>query len=213
MKRTRVLDELEEQVIVPVIRERDEGRARRAVASLRRAGFRVFEITLTVPGAVKIVEELAGDARLTVGVGTVFTARQATDAAAAGARFVVSPAAIAEVASAAHDGGAAAVLGALTPTEVEAASRMEADAVKIFPAGSVGGAAHVKALRAVFPDVSLVPTGGIDVEDVPAYLAAGAHSVGIGSSLTRGEDADAIEASGRRHLEAVRRYAAERGAT
>lgn len=179
-----VLATLADHVVIPVIREADAGRARGVVRALREGGFRVFEITMSVPGAVDLIEELAQDADLTVGVGTVLTADDAKRAVAAGARFVVSPALVSSVADVTRTTGAAAVLGAVTPTEVLAARSAGADAVKIFPADSVGGPRHLRALRSVFPTIPLIPTGGVDLDNLSAYLAAGAHSVGVGSALS-----------------------------
>ncbi len=138
-----VLAEMAEHVVTPVIREADLARARAVVAGLREGGFRVFEITLSVPGATELIAELAAESDLIVGVGTVLTSGDAERAIAAGARFVVSPAVLPEVAAAARAGGAAAVLGALTPSEVIGARLAGAHAVKVFPASSVEGPAHL----------------------------------------------------------------------
>ena len=101
----------------------------------------------------------------------------------AGARFLVTPWVDPAVIHAARQAGAAALPGALTPTEVRAALAAGADAVKIFPASSAGGPAHIKALCSVFPGVAFCPTGGVDATTLPAYLAAGAAFVGIGGKL------------------------------
>lgn len=203
--RNRILDALAEHVVIPVVREHDAERARLVVTSLRRAGFRVFEITLTVPGADALIRELAADPEVTVGVGTVFAPSDARRAIDAGASFVVTPATLPEVASATHEDGATAVIGALTPTEVATARDAGADAVKIFPVSSVGGPGHLKSIASVFPDVPLIPTGGVGLDDLHDYLEAGAHSVGVGGALTRGRDASDIEESARRYLAAADR--------
>ena len=120
----------------------------------------------------------------------------------AGARFLVAPWVDAEIAAAAREAGAAAMLGAMTPTEVRTAVHAGADVVKVFPASSAGGPAHIKALRAVFPGVAFCPTGGVDARNAPDYLAAGAAFVGIGGRLVderlleRGDRA-AVEAAAR----------------
>ena len=201
MSAADVLDSLARHVITPVVRESDASRARFVSRALRRGGFSVFEITLSVPGALDVIRELAEEPEVTVGVGTVFTADDARAAIRAGARFVVSPAAVPEVAHATREAGAAAILGALTPTEVLAARQAGADAVKIFPVASVGGPAHVKALRSVFPDLPLIPTGGVDEDDLLAHLEAGAHSVGVGSALTGARDAERLEEAARDYLQ------------
>ncbi|HEV7268955.1 MAG TPA: bifunctional 4-hydroxy-2-oxoglutarate aldolase/2-dehydro-3-deoxy-phosphogluconate aldolase [Falsiroseomonas sp.] len=169
--------------VVPVVRTTRPELAKRAVEWLRGAGLTVFEITMTVPDAPGLVRQLAADPALLVGAGTVPDRAAAEACLAAGARFLVAPWVDAAVAAAARAAGACALLGAMTPTEVRAALAAGADAVKIFPASSAGGPGHIKALRAVFPDVAFCPTGGVDARNAPDYLAAGAAFVGIGGKL------------------------------
>lgn len=169
--------------VVPVVRTSTAALAATACAWLREAGMEVLEITLTTPDAVALIRELSGEPGLLVGAGTVPDERAADACLAAGARFLVTPWLDPAVVAAARAAGACAMPGALTPTEIRAAIAAGADVVKIFPAGSVGGPAHVKALRAVFPDVAFCPTGGVDAGNTPAYLAAGAAFVGIGGRL------------------------------
>jgi len=169
--------------VVPVVRTTKPELAARAVEWLRDVGITVFEITMTVPDAPGLIRALSADPALIVGAGTV-PGREAAEACLdAGARFLVAPWVDAAVAEAARARGACALLGAMTPTEVRAALAAGADAVKIFPASSAGGPAHVKALRAVFPDVAFCPTGGVDARNAPDYFAAGAAFVGIGGKL------------------------------
>jgi 2-dehydro-3-deoxyphosphogluconate aldolase/(4S)-4-hydroxy-2-oxoglutarate aldolase len=169
--------------VIPVVRASTAARAATAVAWLQEAGIKVFEITMTVPEAPALIRALAADPDLLVGAGTVPDARTAEACLEAGARFIVAPWVDAALAAPARDAGACLMLGALTPTEVRAALAAGADVVKIFPAGSAGGPAHVRALRAVFPDVAFCPTGGVDARNAPDYLAAGAAFVGIGGRL------------------------------
>jgi 2-dehydro-3-deoxyphosphogluconate aldolase/(4S)-4-hydroxy-2-oxoglutarate aldolase len=169
--------------IIPVVRTSTAARAATAVAWLQAAGITVFEITMTVPEAPALIRALAADPALLVGAGTVPDARSAEACLEAGARFIVAPWVDATLAAPTHDAGACLMLGALTPTEVRAARAAGADVVKIFPANSAGGPAHIKALRAVFPDVAFCPTGGVDARNAPDYLAAGAAFVGIGGRL------------------------------
>lgn len=169
--------------VVPVVRTTRAELAARAVEWLRGAGITVFEITMTVPDAPGLIRSLAADPALLVGAGTVPDRAAAEACLAAGARFLVAPWVDAAVAQAARTAGACALLGAMTPTEVRAARAAGADVVKIFPASSAGGPAHIKALRAVFPDVPFCPTGGVDARNAPDYLAAGAAFVGIGGRL------------------------------
>jgi 2-dehydro-3-deoxyphosphogluconate aldolase/(4S)-4-hydroxy-2-oxoglutarate aldolase len=169
--------------VVPVVRTSTAALAATACAWLREAGMEVLEITLTTPDAVALIRELSGEPGLLVGAGTVPDERAADACLAAGAKFLVTPWLDPAVVAAARAAGACAMPGAMTPTEIRAAIAAGADVVKIFPAGSVGGPGHVKALRAVFPDVAFCPTGGVDAGNTPAYLAAGAAFVGIGGKL------------------------------
>lgn len=178
-----LLPELRRARVIPVLRTSTPDLARTAVHWLREAGITVFEITMTVPGATTLIRELAAEKELLVGAGTVPDASAAEACLAAGARFLVAPWVEAGVAAAARRAGALAMLGALTPNEVRAALAAGADVVKIFPASSAGGPAHIRALRAVFPDVAFCPTGGVDAANAQDYLAAGAAFVGIGGKL------------------------------
>ena len=178
-----LIPRLRQARIIPVVRTSSAARAATAVAWLQEAGLRVFEITMTVPEAPALIRALAADPNLLVGAGTVPDARMAEACLDAGARFIVAPWVDASLAATVQDAGACLMLGAMTPTEVRAALAAGADVVKIFPASSAGGPGHIKALRAVFPDVAFCPTGGVDAANAPAYLAAGAAFVGIGGRL------------------------------
>ena len=178
-----LIPRLKQARIIPVVRASSAARAATAVAWLQEAGLRVFEITMTVPEAPALIRALAADPNLLVGAGTVPDARMAQACLDAGARFIVAPWVDASLAATVQDAGACLMLGAMTPTEVRAALAAGADVVKIFPASSAGGPGHIKALRAVFPDVAFCPTGGVDAGNTPDYLAAGAAFVGIGGKL------------------------------
>lgn len=178
-----LIPRLRQARIIPVVRASTAARAATAVAWLQEAGLRIFEITMTVPEAPALIRALSADPDLLVGAGTVPDARTAQACLEAGARFIVAPWVDAALAEPCRDAGACLMLGALTPTEVRAALAAGADVVKIFPAASAGGPAHIKALRAVFPDVAFCPTGGVDARNAPDYLAAGAAFVGIGGKL------------------------------
>lgn len=178
-----LIPRLRDARIIPVVRTSSAARAATAVAWLQDAGLRVFEITMTVPEAPALIRALAADPDILVGAGTVADARMAEACLDAGAKFIVAPWVDPTLAGVVQDAGACLMLGALTPTEVRAALAAGADVVKVFPASSVGGPAHVKALRSVFPDVVFCPTGGVDARNLPDYLAAGAAFVGIGGKL------------------------------
>ncbi len=169
--------------VVPVVRTSTAALAETACAWLREAGLTILEITLTTPDAIPLIRTLAAEPGLTIGAGTVPNAQAAEACLRAGAQFLVTPWVDADVIHAANQAGAAAMPGALTPTEVRAALAAGADVVKIFPASSAGGPGHIKALASVFPGVPFCPTGGVDAASAPAYLKAGAAFVGIGGKL------------------------------
>lgn len=184
MTPSETVDLLTRHRVVPVVRTGTAGAARTAVDWLSEAGIALFEITLTIPDAVPLIRSLADQRQdALIGAGTVLTAEDAQACIEAGARFIVSPATVPGVLEACRRAGVAYVPGALTPTEVHAALTAGASAVKIFPASSVGGAGHVKALTQVFPGVPFCPTGGVSAETIPDYLAAGAAFVGLGGKL------------------------------
>jgi len=169
--------------VIVVVRASDASRYVELAGRLGEIGLDVHEITLTTPGALECIAALrAEQPELLVGAGTVLTAEDAHEALAAGASFIVSPTLDARIVAIAHEAGAMAIPGAMTPTEVHAAVRAGADAVKIFPA-SIGGPHYIKALRGPMPDVRFVPTGGISTKTAPDYLAAGAHAVCLGTSF------------------------------
>jgi 2-dehydro-3-deoxyphosphogluconate aldolase/(4S)-4-hydroxy-2-oxoglutarate aldolase len=177
------MERLREGGVVPVVRTATAADAARVVEWLRDGGLRVFEITLTVPDALAVIGELARDGDLLVGAGTVLDAAAARECIDAGAQFLVSPAVTPDVARVARAASLPCLLGAATPTEVLAAMEAGAAAVKIFPVSSLGGPAHVKALRSVFPRARFCPTGGIGIGDIGDYLTAGSDFVGVGGKL------------------------------
>jgi 2-dehydro-3-deoxyphosphogluconate aldolase/(4S)-4-hydroxy-2-oxoglutarate aldolase len=180
----------------------------RAADVLVDAGITCIELTLTVPGALDAVARLARNlpSGVALGVGTVITAQQAVDALDVGAGFLVSPAGCPDVQSVATARGVPFYPGAWTPSEVLTAWQGGAAAVKLFPAAS-GGPGHLLRLRDPLPDVPLVPTGGVALDDVSGYLQAGAVAVGVGTPLLgdalTGGDPAALRERCRRLLEAV----------
>ncbi len=188
--------------VVPVVRTHSTQHAATVVQWLRDAGLRIFEITMTVPDAPALIRELASDPSLLIGAGTVPGRAAAEACLAAGARFIVAPWIDDTLASPCAAFGAVLMLGALTPTEVRAARAAGADVVKVFPASSAGGPAHIRALASVFPDVAFCPTGGVEPGNVAAYLAAGAAFVGIGGALV---DEKRVAAGDRAAIEAAAR--------
>jgi 2-dehydro-3-deoxyphosphogluconate aldolase/(4S)-4-hydroxy-2-oxoglutarate aldolase len=178
-----LIPELRRARVVPVVRTRAAAHAMTAVEWLRESGFRVFEITMTVPDAPALMRRLAAEPDTLVGAGTVPDVEAARACLDAGARFIVTPWVDPAVIAATREAGALPLPGTMTPTEIRAAVAAGAEGVKIFPAASVGGPNHLKALRAVFPGVPFCPTGGVDAANAPDYFEAGADFVGMGGKL------------------------------
>ncbi|HEV7593404.1 MAG TPA: bifunctional 4-hydroxy-2-oxoglutarate aldolase/2-dehydro-3-deoxy-phosphogluconate aldolase [Gemmatimonadaceae bacterium] len=203
---------LREVGIIPVIRADSADAAKAVVEALVEAGLVVAEITMTVPRAMDAIASVAkhfGETLL-VGAGTVTDADTARRAVDAGAEFIVTPCVVPEVIDAARRAEIAVLPGALTPTEVLNAFRLGGDMVKIFPAQNVGGAWYLRALRGPFPDIPLVPTGGVTLDNVHEMFDAGAAAIGVGSELISKDalarrDYAAIGALATRFLAAVRK--------
>jgi 2-dehydro-3-deoxyphosphogluconate aldolase/(4S)-4-hydroxy-2-oxoglutarate aldolase len=210
--RSSALSTLREVGIVPVIRAESADAALAVVEALVEAGLTVAEITMTVPGAIKAIASVAkrfGD-KVLVGAGTVTDAETATRAVDAGAEFIVTPCLVPEVIDAARRADVAVLPGALTPTEVFEAFRLGGDMVKVFPAQNLGGASYLRALRGPFPQIPLVPTGGVTLDNVREMFDAGAAAVGVGGELISKDalarrDYAAISALAAQFLAAVRK--------
>lgn len=183
--REDVVARLRDIGIIPIVRAASADVAVPVAEALLGAGLPVVEITMTVPNAIDaigdIVTRFAG--RMLVGAGTVTDAATTRRAVDRGAQFIVSPHLVREVVEAAHRADAAVLPGALTPGEVFEAFRAGGDLVKVFPVQSVGGAAYLRALRGPFPDIPLVPTGGVTLENIGEMFRAGAAAVGVGTEL------------------------------
>ena len=201
--RERTLARIRALGVVPIIRAAGADEARRVIEAIREGGLDVVEITMTVPGALRIIEEVAAKADgVTLGAGTVLDPETARACLFAGASFIVSPALHLPTVELCRRQGAVVMPGALTPTEVVAAWQAGADLVKIFPVSAVGGPAYLKALAGPLPQIELVPTGGVDLKNAGDFIRAGAAAVGVGADLTRGKRAEITEKT-RRLLEAV----------
>lgn len=177
--------------IVPVVRASSRREARMAVDAICAGGIPIAEITMTVPGAIDVIADLARTmaSDLLVGAGTVLDAQTAQRCLEAGAQFIVSPGFDLETVAQVKRSGKLMMAGALTPTEVIASWKAGSDFVKIFPCGTVGGAKYIKALKGPLPRVPMVPTGGVNLETAADFLRAGADALGVGSELV---SADAL---------------------
>jgi len=195
--------------VVAVLRAPSAEAGIRATAALIAGGVTGIEITYSTPDAAAVIREVRaqhGDG-VYLGAGTVLDPGQAVEAVEAGVQFLVSPGTEAKLAAVMLDTGATVLSGALTPSEVMATLACGVHVVKLFPA-SLGGVAYLKALRGPFPDVAIVPTGGVTVENLGDWLAAGAVAVGAGSDLCPPAamstgDWDTITATARRYTAAA----------
>jgi 2-dehydro-3-deoxyphosphogluconate aldolase/(4S)-4-hydroxy-2-oxoglutarate aldolase len=185
MYRWEVLAELAEQKVFGIVRTETADAALGTAEAMIDAGLRSLEIALTTPGALGVIERLSARPGITVGAGTVLDAASARMSVLAGARFLVAPSLPAGVIDTAHRYGAAAIPGASTPTEIVTALERGADAVKLFPASALGPG-WLANVRPALPQAPIVPTGGVRVEDVPAWIQAGAVACGMGAGLTAG---------------------------
>jgi len=171
--------------LVPVLRARSVAEAHALVEAIVAGGVTVIEVTMTVPGAIDLLRDLKSKygSEVLLGSGTVTTAAQAAATIQAGAEFVVSPSLHLEVIAKTKELGKVSIPGALTPTEVITAWEAGADYVKVFPCSAMGGASYLKALKAPFPHIKLIPTGGVTVATAADFLKAGAEALGVGSDL------------------------------
>ncbi len=185
MQREAVLSAIFSIGIVPVVRTESAESAVRCVEALRRGGIRAAEIPMTVPGAIHAMRRVAsefGDDMI-LGAGTVLDIDTATQCLAAGAQFLFAPGLKLEIIELAKQHSRTVMPGALTPTEVLAAWDAGADAVRIVPVDAVGGVRYIKSLRAPFPHIEMIATGGVTLENVGEYLRAGARAVGVTGAI------------------------------
>jgi 2-dehydro-3-deoxyphosphogluconate aldolase/(4S)-4-hydroxy-2-oxoglutarate aldolase len=209
---------MEQLGIVPVLRARSAKEGHALVEALMAGGITVMEVTMTVPGAVGLLRELKkahGD-KLLLGSGTVTDAAQAEETIDSGAEFVVSPSFHPEVVTKTKQMGKVSIPGALTPTEVITAWRAGADYVKIFPCSAVGGAPYLKALLAPFPELQLIPTGGVTLQTAADFLKAGARALGVGTDLVNPKaieegKPEKVTETARAYVEIVAKFRAAQG--
>ena len=204
----RFVDLLGEARASAILRCPTRQAAASAMEAAVRGGFRIVEFTLTIPGALDLVEEFSRRQDLIVGAGTVLTSEEARAAVTRGARFLVSPVIDREVIAAGLSLGVAVVPGCHTPTEMLAAHRAGAPLQKLFPAPG-NGPSYVRACLGPLPFLKIVPTQGVDATNARAWLDAGAFAVGFTHALFDADDLKAgrferIEERARSLLAAVR---------
>ena len=211
MNKSDVIKQIRDTGIIPVVRATSAEEAMLAIDAIHAGGVSVLEITMTVPGAVGVIEQLAkkyGEDVL-VGAGTVLDPETARVCILAGAQFVVSPALNVDTIAICRRYGITIMPGALTPTEVVQAWTAGADFVKVFPAGALGGASYLKASKAPLPQIELVPTGGVSLKTAADFIKAGASALGVGADLVdlkaiRDGQASVITERAKQYVEIVR---------
>ncbi|HXG31789.1 MAG TPA: bifunctional 4-hydroxy-2-oxoglutarate aldolase/2-dehydro-3-deoxy-phosphogluconate aldolase [Bryobacteraceae bacterium] len=216
MTKEAILSSIRDIGIVPVVRTSSAEAAVRSVEAIYRGGIRAAEITMTVPGALRALEKVAdqfGD-RMVLGAGTVLDPETARASMLAGAEFFVTPSLKVSTIELVKRYSKVMIPGALTPTEVLTAWEAGADIVKIFPCGNVGGPKYIKALKAPFPHIEMIPTGGVNLETAGEFLKAGACAVAVGAELVDAKSVsegrfDLIEEKARQYLAVIARARAE----
>lgn len=202
---------IRETGLVPIVRAPSPEDALKAAEAIMAGGIGIAEIAMTVPNALRVMETVAerfGD-KVLLGAGTILDPESCRAAMLAGAEFIVTPSLDVRVIELAHRYSKPVFPGALTPTEVVTAWSAGADMVKIFPAGPIGGPKYIKALKGPLPQVELVPTGGVNLENTPDFIKAGATAVAVGGELVdlkalREGKLDIITGNARKFVEVVR---------
>jgi len=171
--------------VIPVIRAKSADEALKVVEAIRKGGINTIEITMTVPGAIGVMERLAKEAggEILLGAGSVLDPETARASILAGAEFIVGPCLNPELVRLCKRYSKIVIPGAMTPTEIVSAWEMGADIVKVFPAGQLGGPSYIKAVKAPLPQVLLNPTGGVSLDNAGEFIKAGASVISAGSAL------------------------------
>jgi len=184
MTREAIRAAIAEIGIIPAVRLSSAEDARFASEAIYSSGIPIVEVTMTVPGAVAVIAQLAKqNSALIVGAGTVFDVETAQQCLDAGVAFLTTPGLDLEIVNFAVKHGTVVFPGAMTPGEVMAASKAGADFVKIFPCAQLGGPSYIRALKAPFPKVALIASGGVNQETASDFIRAGAVALGIGRDL------------------------------
>lgn len=204
MTKQEVRERIEQVGIIPALRVRTPEDALFAAEAVDAGGIPIVEVTVTVPGALEVLERLAQNPAIIQGAGTVLDLAWARRCLDAGAQFLTSPGFDPKIVEFAAHEGVLSMPGALTPTEVMNAAKAGADFIKIFPCGQLGGPSYIRALKSPFPDLRFIASGGVTQSTASDYIWAGASALGIGTDLIH---RDAIKRRERGWiLELARRY-------
>ncbi|MGC1872319.1 MAG: bifunctional 2-keto-4-hydroxyglutarate aldolase/2-keto-3-deoxy-6-phosphogluconate aldolase [Acidobacteriaceae bacterium] len=185
MDKSKIMQHMHELGLVPVLRASSAQEAITIADAIMAGGVNILEVTMTVPGAIRVIEQLANHhgSKLLLGAGTVLDPETARNCILAGAQFIVSPALDLRTIELCRRYSVPIMPGALTPTEIVSAWQAGADVVKVFPCSALGGAKYLKALQGPLPHIQLIPTGGVSLATAEEFLAAGAFALGVGGDL------------------------------
>jgi 2-dehydro-3-deoxyphosphogluconate aldolase/(4S)-4-hydroxy-2-oxoglutarate aldolase len=185
MEKRDIFNRMMSEGLIPVIRVSSSQEAVDVADAIKEGGVTLIEITMSVPGAIDTIKELTRKYKdeIIMGAGTILDPETARAALLAGAQFIVTPTLNLDVIQLAHRYSAVVVPGAMTPTEILTAWNAGADMVKVFPAAQVGGPEYLKAIRGPLPQILLVPTGGVNLQNAGAFIKAGAAALGVGGEL------------------------------
>ena len=212
MRKEQIVEKLREIGLVPVLRAESEEQALGIASAIAAGGVTVLEITMTVPGAIRVMSRLTKERPdILIGAGTVLDAETARMCMLEGAQFVVSPALNLKTIEMCHRYSIPVLPGALTPTEVVTAWQAGADVIKVFPASALGGAKYLKSLKAPLPQVEMIPTGGVSLATAKEFLEAGSFALGVGADLVDTKamaegKPEKITESAKKYLEIVREF-------
>jgi 2-dehydro-3-deoxyphosphogluconate aldolase/(4S)-4-hydroxy-2-oxoglutarate aldolase len=217
MDKAAVLLALKEIGLVPVLRADSVLQALELATAIAAGGVTVLEVTMTVPGAIKVMRKLAEERPdLLIGAGTVLDPETARMCILEGAQFVVSPAINVKTIEMCHRYSVAVLPGALTPTEIVTAWQAGADVIKVFPASAMGGAKYLQSIKAPLPQIELIPTGGVSLATAKDFLEAGAFALGVGADLVNTKamaegKPEIVTESARKYLAVVKEFRAGKG--
>jgi 2-dehydro-3-deoxyphosphogluconate aldolase/(4S)-4-hydroxy-2-oxoglutarate aldolase len=215
MDKTKIMQHMHELGLVPVLRASSAEEAITIADAILAGGVNILEITMTVPGAIRVIEQLAkhhGE-KLLLGAGTVLDPETARNCILAGAQFIVSPALDVRTIELCRRYSVPILPGALTPTEILTAWQAGADVVKVFPCSALGGAKYLQALKGPLPQIQLIPTGGVSLSTAEEFLAAGAFALGVGGDLVDAKAAregrtSVITENARKYISIVKKFRA-----
>ncbi len=184
MNRETIVSEVIKRKVVAILRLKEPDKLKKVVEAIYAGGVSAIEVTMTVPNAIQLIEEMSRQlsSDIVLGVGSVLNAKTAEDAIKAGAKYVVSPILKKEIIETAHKFNVPAIPGCFTPTEIQTACEAGADIIKVFPA-DILSMAFFKGILAPMPHLRLMPTGGVSLTNAGEWINAGACVVGIGSAL------------------------------